>query len=113
MSKETVISYVDLLEQSFIIFRLPGFSRNLRKEVTKMDKIYFYDLGIRNTIINQLNTPEQRNDQGLLWENMMIVERKKKLAYDGVYGGSYFWYLYRSRTELRRRTRRSTLRLRV
>ena len=94
MSKETVISYIDLLEQSFIVFRLPGFSRNLRKEVTKMDKIYFYDLGIRNTIINQLNTIEQRDDVGLLWENMMIVERKKKLAYDGIYGGSYFWRTY-------------------
>lgn len=94
MSKETVISYIDLLEQSFIVFRLPGFSRNLRKEVTKMDKIYFYDLGIRNTVINQLNTLEQRDDTGLLWENMMIVERKKKLAYDGIYGGSYFWRTY-------------------
>lgn len=94
MSKETVISYIDLLEQSFIVFRLPGFSRNLRKEVTKMDKIYFYDLGIRNTIINQLSELGQRNDAGILWENMMIVERKKKLAYDGVYGGSYFWRTY-------------------
>ena len=94
MSKETVISYIDLLEQSFIVFRLPGFSRNLRKEVTKMDKIYFYDLGIRNTIINQLNALEQRDDVGLLWENMMIIERKKKLAYDGIYGGSYFWRTY-------------------
>ena len=94
MSKETVISYLNLLEQSFIIFRLPGFSRNLRKEVTKMDKIYFYDLGIRNTIINQLNALDQRDDAGLLWENMMIVERKKKLAYDSIYGGSYFWRTY-------------------
>ena len=94
MSKETVTSYIDLLEQSFIVFRLPGFSRNLRKEVTKMDKIYFYDLGVRNTIINQLNTLERRDDQGILWENMMIVERKKKLAYDGIYGGSYFWRTY-------------------
>lgn len=94
MSKETVISYLDLLEQSFIIFRLSGFSRNLRKEVTKMDKIYFYDLGIRNTIINQLNSVEQRNDVGALWENMMIVERKKQLSYQAVYAGTYFWRTY-------------------
>ena len=94
MSKETVISYLDLLEQSFIIFRLSGFSRNLRKEVTKMDKIYFYDLGIRNTIINQLNPVEQRNDVGALWENMMIVERKKQLSYQAVYAGTYFWRTY-------------------
>ena len=94
MSKETVASYLDLLEQSFIIFRLSGFSRNLRKEVTKMDKIYFYDLGVRNTIINQLTPLQQRSDIGLLWENMMIVERKKQLAYQSVYGGTYFWRTY-------------------
>ncbi len=66
----------------------------LRKKVTKMDKIYFYDLGIRNTIINQLNPMEQRNDGGALWENMLIVERKKLLSYQAVYAGTYFWRTY-------------------
>jgi len=94
MSKETVTAYIDLLEQAFIVFRLSGFSRNLRKEVTKMDKIYFYDLGVRNTVINQLNPLEQRNDVGKLWENFLMIERRKLLAYQSIYAGSYFWRTY-------------------
>ena len=94
MSKETVATYIDLLEQAFVVFRLSGFSRNLRKEVTKMDKIYFYDLGIRNTVINQLNPLGQRDDVGKLWENFLMIERKKLLAYQSIYAGSYFWRTY-------------------
>ena len=71
MSKDTVSRYIDLLEKSFIIFRLFGFSRNLRKEVTKMDKIYFYDLGIRNILIDNLKPLKDRNDSGCLWENFV------------------------------------------
>jgi len=94
MSKETVATYIDLLEQAFVVFRLSGFSKNLRKEVTKMDKIYFYDLGIRNTVINQLNPLNQRDDVGKLWENFLMIERKKLLAYQSIYAGSYFWRTY-------------------
>ncbi len=91
MSRETVNSYIDLLEQSFVLFRLKGFSRNLRKEVTKQDKIYFWDLGIRNIVIDNLNSLTNRNDVGQLWENLMIVERRKWLDYQSEPGTHYFW----------------------
>ena len=91
MSKDTVAAYIDLLEQSFVVFRLKGFRRNLRKEVTKQDKVYFWDLGVRNTIINSLGSLAERNDVGQLWENLMIVERRKWLEYQGVLDSLYFW----------------------
>lgn len=91
MSKETVERYIELLEKSFVIFRLKGFSRNLRKEVTKMDKIYFYDLGVRNTLIDNLKPAEDRNDLGQLWENFLVVERLKHNAYLQNYSTNYFW----------------------
>jgi len=94
MAKETVETYLDLLEKSFVIFRLRGYSKNLRKEVTKMNKYYFYDLGIRNIIIENLNPLSLRNDVGALWENFLIVERRKSLAYSNSYGGFYFWRTY-------------------
>lgn len=94
MNKETVNVYIDLLEKSFVIFRLSGFNKNLRKEVTKMDKIYFYDLGIRNTLIENLNPLEVRNDIGHLWENYLIIERKKHLEYNRIFMNSYFWRTY-------------------
>jgi len=94
MSKDTVASYIDLLEKAFVIFRLPGFSRNLRKEVVKMDKIYFYDLGIRNTIIDNYNSLEFRDDHGKLWENFIISERKKYLSYTMNFKNFYFWRTY-------------------
>lgn len=91
MSKDTVGRYIDLLEQSFVVFRLSGFSRNLRKEVRKMDKIYFYDLGIRNAIISNFNYLKDRNDAGQLWENFLISERIKKQSYVKIYSNNYFW----------------------
>lgn len=94
MSKDTVSRYIDLLEKSYVLFRLKGFSRNLRKEVVKMDKIYFYDLGIRNILIDNLKEPKDRNDTGQLWENFLAVERKKWLAYTKTYASSYFWRTY-------------------
>ena len=93
LNKATVDRYIDLLEKSFIIFRLSGFSRNLRKEVTKMDKIYFYDTGVRNAIIGNLNSLNSRDDAGKLWENFLIVERMKKLQYEQKIFSVYFWRL--------------------
>jgi predicted AAA+ superfamily ATPase len=94
LSHETVSSYIDLLEQSFIVFRLSGFSRNLRKEVSKRSKIYFWDLGIRNSLIDNHSLFNSRNDIGILWENFIIAERIKYLAYKQQYGSSYFWRTY-------------------
>lgn len=91
MSKDTVNRYIDLLEKSFVIFRLRGLSRNLRKEITKMGKIYFYDVGVRNMLIDNLKPLKDRNDTGALWENFLIAERVKCLAYSQEYASSYFW----------------------
>ena len=93
INRTTVDRYIDLLEKSFIIFRLSGFSRNLRKEVTKMDKIFFYDTGIRNSMIGNLNLLNSRDDVGKLWENFLIVERMKKLSYEQKMFSQYFWRL--------------------
>jgi predicted AAA+ superfamily ATPase len=94
MSKETVASYIELLERSFVLFRLGGFSRNLRKEVTRMDKFYFFDLGIRNAIINNFSPLKLRNDAGQLWENFVIMERVKFLNYSGKHANMYYWRTY-------------------
>ena len=94
LNKKTVERYLDLLEKFFVIFPLTGFSRNLRKEVTQKPKIYFYDLGVRNAIINNYNFLENRNDIGLLWENFIINERLKFNVYSKQFGSSYFWRTY-------------------
>lgn len=93
ISRATVDRYIDLLEKSYVIFRLGGFSRNLRKEVSKMDKIYFYDIGVRNTIIGNLNFLNNRDDVGKLWENFLMVERIKRQEYAHTLYGRYFWRL--------------------
>ncbi len=94
LSNETVENYIDLLEKSFVIFRLSGFSRNLRKEIKKQDKIYFYDLGIRNAIINNFSNLEFRVDRGQLWENFLITERMKLNSYREEHKNLYFWRTY-------------------
>ena len=94
MSQETVRRYIDLLEKCFVIFKLSGFSRNLRKEVSKMDKLYFYDLGIRNAIINNFSPIQMRMDRGQLFENFLMVERLKRNAYTSYFTTTYFWRLY-------------------
>ncbi|MBK9337437.1 MAG: ATP-binding protein [Lewinellaceae bacterium] len=91
LSREAVENYIDLLEKSFVIFRLRGFSRNLRKEMTKMDKIYFYDLGVRNALIENFNTLSTRQDVGQLWENFLITERIKSAGYHFRFANRYFW----------------------
>ncbi len=88
---KTIESYIYLLEQSFVVFRLNAFSRNLRNEINKKKKIFFYDVGIRNALISNYSPINQRNDLGAIWENFLIVERKKLLAYHGYYGKTYFW----------------------
>lgn len=94
MAKPTVEHYIDLLEKSFVIFTLRGFSRNLRKEVNKKPKIYFYDLGIRNAIIDNFAYLASRNDVGALWENFLMIERFKRNEYQKHYCSSYFWRTY-------------------
>lgn len=94
MSHETVSHYIDLLEKGFIVFRLTGFNRNLRKEVNKMNKIYFYDTGIRNMLIENFNPLDLRHDTGALWENFLLVERLKKSEYQRLYSNKYFWRTY-------------------
>ncbi len=94
MSKNTVEKYLDLLEKSFVIKKVNGFSRNLRKEITKNSRYYFIDNGIRNAVINNFNPLNLRNDAGMLWENFLFVERLKKNSYLNRYVNSYFWRTY-------------------
>jgi len=91
IDKATVESYINLLEKSFIIFRIDSFSRNMRNEIKRGKKIYFYDNGVRNAIIANFAPPELRSDMGALWENMMVVERLKRNSYRQEYSHSYFW----------------------
>lgn len=88
---KTVEKYIDLLEKCFVIFRLPAFNRNLRTELKKGRKIYFYDNGIRNAILQNYAPLSLRNDVGALWENFFISERIKENHYHGNYAKSYFW----------------------
>lgn len=90
----TIQKYLDLLEQSFVIFTLRSFSRNLRKEISKSVKIYFYDLGIRNSLIQNFNQLGIRNDLGALWENFCIVERIKRNSNNNIFANYYFWRTY-------------------
>lgn len=91
LNNETIEKYIQLLEKTFIIFRLGAFSRNLRKELSRGRKIYFYDNGIRNALIANFALPQLRSDTGALWENFLISERKKYLHYHGIWCNSYFW----------------------
>lgn len=94
MSKNTVDRYLDLLEKVFVIYKRSGFSRNLRKEISKNHRYYFFDNGIRNTLINNFNPLSLRNDIGMLWENYVMTERMKKLEYHRQAANAYFWRTY-------------------
>jgi len=94
LDKATVARYVSLLIQAYIIFELPPFSRNQRRELGKLRKIYFYDLGIRNALINNFNPLDLRQDVGALWENYVISERIKFNAIHRRRVNSYFWRTY-------------------
>ena len=91
---KTVNRYLDLLEKSFVIRQLGAYSRNLRNEITKKKKYYFFDTGIRNSLIANFNTLSERNDTGQLFEQFLITERLKHNAYHGFYGNSFFWRTY-------------------
>jgi len=94
---KTVGRYLDLLEKSFVIFGVSSFSNNLRKEVVKSKKYYFYDLGIRNTLVGQFSDFEVRDDAGALWENFLFLERIKKNEYNGQNYNYYFWRGYQGK----------------
>ncbi|MEN8138810.1 MAG: ATP-binding protein [Bacteroidota bacterium] len=91
MSGETVERYIVLLEKAFIVFRLPSLNRNLRNEIKKNKKIYFYDNGIRNSIIKNFNQISMRDDVGKLWENYLVSERVKYNHYNKIDVNKYFW----------------------
>lgn len=88
---KTVEKYIDLLEKCYVLFRLPALSRNLRSELKRGKKVYFYDNGIRNALIQNLNPLSMRNDVGALWENFVISEIIKYNHYNGRYANYYFW----------------------
>ncbi len=89
--KNTINRYINILEKGYVIFKLPSFSSNLRNEIKKNKKIYFYDNGIRNMIIGNFNAIALRQDKGALWENFLISERLKQNAYKMTLARSYFW----------------------
>jgi len=91
LDNATVEKYIQLLEQCYVIFRLNAFSRNVRKELKRGRKVYFYDNGIRNSLIANFNMPELRQDTGALWENYLISERIKFINYNGIWANRYFW----------------------
>lgn len=93
--KETVERYINLLEKAFIIFQINALSRNVRNEIKKGKKIYFYDNGIRNALIGNFQQFELRTDKGELWENFIVSERIKQLNYSEFYGNYYFWRTFR------------------
>ena len=94
LNKGTVERYLDLLEKVFVLFNIRGFSRNLRKEVSRTSKYYFYGNGIRNALINNFNYLKKRDDAGVLWENYLIMERIKKQNLLKIFSNNYFWRTY-------------------
>ena len=87
----TVERYLDLLEKTFVIKKVYGYSRNLRKEITKTCRYYFWDNGIRNALLNNFNGLNLRDDVGQLWENYLFAERMKKREYVEIFSNIYFW----------------------
>ncbi|AZS29978.1 ATP-binding protein [Butyricimonas faecalis] len=91
VDRGTIETYINLLEKCFVVFRLDSFSRNLRNEIKKGKKIYFYDNGIRNAVLSNFAPLELRNDTGALWENLMVSERVKRNSYLGDFAQLFFW----------------------
>ena len=94
MDVKTVENYIDILQKAFVVKYIGAYSRNLRTEISKKGKIYFYDTGIRNAIINNYNDLDRRNDIGALWENFLVMERLKKQEYEALYSNNFFWRTY-------------------
>ena len=94
LSKNTVERYLDLLQKAFVLVRVQGFSRNLRKEIAKNARYYFYDLGVRNALINNFNPLSLRDDTGMLWENYIVIERMKNQERQGMAANNFFWRTY-------------------
>lgn len=94
IDRKTVLSYIDILEKGFVLFRLYPYSKNPRREIGRNYKVFFYDLGIRNSLIDDFNSLEIRRDVGALWENFLILERRKKLSNQNKKVRSYFWRSY-------------------
>lgn len=94
VSVPTVERYLDLLEKTFVIFRITGFSRNLRSEITKTRRYFFWDNGVMNAVVNNFNLLAMRNDVGALWENFLVSERIKRQSYAGLKVRNYFWRTY-------------------
>jgi predicted AAA+ superfamily ATPase len=89
--KETVERYIDLLEKAYVVFRLNSFSRNLRNELKKSRKVYFWDIGVRNVVIRNFNSLHLRQDTGMMWENFLVAERQKANWYAGRPANFWFW----------------------
>ena len=94
INRTTVERYLDLLEKVFVIYKVRGFSRNLRKEVTKNSRFYFFDNGVRNALIQNFSPLQLRQDVGQLWENFLMAERRKVNQYANRYPNAYFWRTY-------------------
>jgi hypothetical protein len=94
IDKKTVVRYIDLLEKSFVVFRVGSYSGNKRREISKNKKIYFYDNGVRNAVLEVFGELTTRGDLGKLWENLLISERQKYRHYHDVFGRTYFWRTY-------------------
>jgi len=94
VSRQTVESYVNILESAFVLYKVTPYSKNLRKEIGKLRKIYFYDLGVRNVLIDSLKPISLRNDIGALWENFVITEFKKRNNFIGNIQKLYYWRTY-------------------
>ncbi|MFA5776818.1 MAG: ATP-binding protein [Patescibacteria group bacterium] len=91
---KTVGRYIDLLEKSYVLFRMSAYTTGKRREISKNKKVYFYDVGIRNSVIDNFSEIDSRNDVGVLWENFLIVERMKFKSYHTIYNKQFFWRTY-------------------
>ena len=94
ISKNTVDKYLDLLQKVFVLVKVSGFSRNMRKEITRHSRYYFVDNGVRNALINNFNPINMRADVGELWENYLVMERLKYQSIKNIHSSNYFWRTY-------------------
>ena len=91
INKNTIQKYIEILEKGYVVFRLSSYSKNVRNEITRNKKIYFYDNGVRNMVLGNFNNLDLRQDKGALWENFLISERIKQNIYKETFSKIYFW----------------------